>query len=73
MIQKDYHMHSEFSGDSDQNIEQLIQYAIQIGLREIAITDHAEYGLQNLPSSFILDFPNYVKRIQNLQEKYKKV
>lgn len=72
MIQKDYHMHSEFSGDSDQNIEQLIQYAIQIGLREIAITDHAEYGLQNLPSSFILDFPKYVKRIQNLQEKYKK-
>lgn len=72
MIQKDYHVHSEFSGDSDQNLEQLIQYAIKIGLQEIAITDHAEYGVENLPESFILPFSKYVKRIQEIQEKYQK-
>ena len=66
MIAKDYHIHSEFSGDSGQNLEELIEHCIQLGLKEIAITDHAEYGIQNLPESFILPFPKYVETIHNL-------
>lgn len=69
MIRKDYHIHSEFSGDSQQKIEDLIEHAIAIGLEEIALTDHAEYGA-NIPDSFILDLPSYVQKIQSLQESY---
>ena len=72
MIAKDYHIHSEFSGDSSQNLGELIEHCIQLGLKEIAITDHAEYGIQNLPESFILPFPKYVETIQEYQEKYSK-
>ena len=37
MILSDYHLHSEFSGDSIQNIDELILKAISMGLEEIAI------------------------------------
>ena len=43
MILSDYHLHSEFSGDSIQNIDELILKAISMGLEEIAIT----YGGHN--------------------------
>lgn len=45
MIISDYHVHSEFSGDSTQDME-IIQKAISLGLQEIAITDHLEYDIE---------------------------
>ncbi len=72
MIYKDYHIHSEFSGDSNQNIEELIEHCISIGLKEIAITDHSEYGIQDMPPAFILNYSQYNVKIQELQEKYRK-
>lgn len=68
MIAKDYHIHSEFSRRFQSKFRELIEHCIQLGLKEIAITDHAEYGIQNLPESFILPFPKYVETIQEYQE-----
>ena len=36
----DYHIHSEFSGDGNDTIDQIVSMAVKRGLREIAITDH---------------------------------
>ena len=38
----DYHLHSQFSFDSEEKIENICEKAIKEGLCEIAVTDHAD-------------------------------
>lgn len=52
-ITTDYHMHSTFSPDGDHSPAQLCQRALELGLTEIAITEHAEWQ----PASSLDDFP----------------
>lgn len=42
MFLTDYHIHSEFSFDSSEKIENIASMAIRKGLSEIAVTDHVE-------------------------------
>ena len=42
----DYHVHTEFSDDSDYDMEDVIKNAIAIGLDEICFTDHVDYGIK---------------------------
>jgi histidinol-phosphatase (PHP family) len=42
-IPQDYHLHSHYSIDSQQRIEDVCQQAIERGIAEIAITDHADF------------------------------
>ncbi len=42
----DYHVHSEFSDDSEYPAEQVVLDAISLGLREICFTDHVDYGVK---------------------------
>ena len=42
----DYHVHTEFSDDSDYAMEQVIKDAITMGLDEICFTDHVDYGVK---------------------------
>lgn len=39
----DYHIHTSFSGDSTYPMEDVVQQAIRLGLKEICITDHVDY------------------------------
>ena len=64
-------MHSEFSGDSEQDIEELVQKCIEKGLKEIAITDHLERDILGMEDKFYLDMPRYTSRVLELKEKYK--
>ncbi len=43
MIIADYHVHSNFSGDSQAPMEQVIERAIQLGLKMLCFTDHMDY------------------------------
>jgi histidinol-phosphatase (PHP family) len=43
MIQHDYHMHSEFSADSRSPMAAQCERAIELGLREICLTEHADF------------------------------
>ena len=52
-ILADYHMHSHFSGDSQANIEDMIQNAIKRGLTHMCITDHLDYDYQITEASVI--------------------
>lgn len=42
-IHTDYHVHSTFSPDGKNTIAELCQQALTLGMREIAITEHAEW------------------------------
>ena len=39
----DFHMHTEFSGDSETPVRTQIDRAIALGMEEICITDHHDY------------------------------
>ncbi len=42
----DYHVHSEFSDDSNTKMENQIEQAIKLGIEEICFTDHVDYGIK---------------------------
>lgn len=79
----DYHMHTNYSGDSTYLMEDLVNDAIKIGLEEICITDHVDYGIKYdwdsvdvndeyyYPYKLNVDYPKYFGEIERLREKYK--
>jgi len=73
MILSDYHLHSEFSGDSIQNIDELILKAISMGIEEIAITDHLEYDMEGITGKWILDLESYTQKIGIMKENIEKI
>jgi len=42
----DYHTHSIYSDDGYEQIEDIINKAIELGLEEICLTDHVDYGIK---------------------------
>lgn len=42
----DYHIHTEFSDDSDYPMEEAVKDAVRMGLEEICFTDHVDYGIK---------------------------
>ena len=42
----DYHIHSEYSDDSDEKMENVVESAISQGFEEICFTDHVDYGIK---------------------------
>lgn len=42
----DYHLHCEFSDDSDELMEDQVKQGIKIGLDEMCFTDHVDYGIK---------------------------
>lgn len=70
MIYSDYHMHTNFSSDSDALMEDMIEKAISLGLKEIAITDHLDYDYPDPEFPFLLDYDGYTAKVAQMQEKY---
>jgi len=42
MLKQDYHVHSQFSPDSESTLNDICQRAVELGLAEIVVTDHYE-------------------------------
>ena len=72
MIYTDYHLHTTFSHDGISTMEEQIQNAIKLGLKEICFTEHYDIydGLKNNTLKTI-DVGNYVENFQPYKEKYK--
>ncbi len=71
MIIADYHVHSNFSGDSPAPMEQMIERAIQLGLKKLCFTDHMDYDyppMGDIP--FVFDPEPYVAKLQTLKDYY---
>ena len=81
----DYHVHTEFSDDSTEDMENVVKKAIEIKLDELCFSDHVDYGIKLDVEDFIklkdqekasnkrllnVDYPTYFQRIKELQEKY---
>ena len=78
----DYHMHTNFSPDSPYPVEQEVLDAIALGMDEICITDHVDYGMKKVHLAelgYAVDstdetydyFPEYYNKLEYLQSKYK--
>ena len=64
----DYHLHSNFSEDSDCVMEDVIKQAIKLGFDEICMTDHVDYFEGR--RSYLFDFDQYVAEIFRLRKVY---
>ena len=77
----DYHSHNRLCGHATGEIEDYVKVAIEKNLKEIGISDHFPLGaiLGDLQFKEIIkgvsmevkEFPNYIKDIKYLKEKYK--
>ncbi len=73
IIAADYHVHSDFSGDSKAPMEQMIERAIELGLRKLCFTDHMDYDYPHTGEiSFVFDPEAYVAKLSKLKKKYEK-
>src|SRR5471030_2996529 len=65
----DYHIHSTYSSDSNQNIDEIILKAISMELNEICLTEHISFDPTDSSYKYF-DFKNYENEIQRLSAKY---
>lgn len=78
----DYHVHTEFSDDSVYPMKDVVSDAIRMGMDEICITDHVDYGIKQdwdcgqeiayrdgEPFANV-DYPKYMEKIKQMQELY---
>ncbi len=73
MLVADYHVHSDFSGDSTAPMEQMIERAIQLGLKKLCFTDHMDYDYPHKGDiCFVFDPQAYVEKISRLKKQYHK-
>ena len=75
-ILADFHMHSNFSGDSQAPMEEMIQKAISLGLKYMCFTEHNDfdYPVSDLDPAgkFEVNADAYLYDLLKLREKYKK-
>ena len=65
----DYHIHSNISPDGHESIDSICKRAIQLGLNEIAVTDHFDPWAKNPHcSEYNIDIVN--REIKSAREKY---
>lgn len=71
MYKADSHIHSNFSGDSMEKIENIIERAIKLKMDEITITDHLDLDFPKEVNIFELDFDKYINTLKKIKKEYK--
>ena len=67
----DFHIHTEFSGDSHAPVSAMSEQAIQKGLSAICITDHLDFDYPyDNPKDYELDGDTYFDTVTRLSEQY---
>ena len=76
MIRSDIHVHTSFSSDCDEAMENQIEQALKLGLETLCFTEHMDKDyppapLRKLPEEpeFMLDTDSYQSRYLELKEK----
>lgn len=67
----DYHMHTLFSGDSEENPEKMIQRALFSDMHKMCFTDHQDFDYAYDEFDFMLDSDKYFDEISRLRDKYR--
>ncbi|MDD4563922.1 MAG: histidinol-phosphatase HisJ family protein [Eubacteriales bacterium] len=66
----DYHTHSSFSDDSRTPMNEMIEAAIKLGIKEMAITDHYDPNYPDQEFPFEMDFAGYHKALNEAKDTY---
>ena len=69
MILNDWHLHTRFSADSDERMENHAEAAMRLGMTRICITDH--YDMDYPTGEFQLDTEAYLQKLREMQETYR--
>ncbi len=73
-ILSDYHLHTHHSGDSEAPMEDMIERAVGLGLREICFTEHQDLDYPEIPGlpkdKFTLITDPYREELFSLKKKY---
>jgi len=67
----DYHLHSHFSGDCQEQMEDIILEAIKKGGKQLCFTDHLDYDYPTTEIEFEFDPDGFLKVFNTLKDKYK--
>lgn len=72
MIRSDNHIHTYYSADSKEPMENVLQEAIKKGFTSLCFTDHMDYGFptDKYGLDFTFSMENYLKEIKTLSKKY---
>ena len=65
---QDYHIHTQFSVDSETRMEASCQAAIAAGVNEIAFTDHLDFGPEDPPDYFRAS--EYLAAVERCRQRY---
>lgn len=67
----DYHTHSFFSDDCGVPTKDMIEAAVQKGIKEIAVTDHYDPDYPDPEYPFVIDFDKYHETLLQLEKVYR--
>ncbi len=67
----DYHLHSHFSDDCVEKMEDTILEAIKMGGKQLCFTDHLDYDYPDQSIKFEFDIEGFNEMIESLKDKYK--
>ncbi|MBQ7408744.1 MAG: histidinol-phosphatase HisJ family protein [Clostridia bacterium] len=62
----DYHLHTKVSFDARATAQEVIEKALQLGLKEICFTDHVDY-IGTKKSDYVFDLNEYSRAYDNLK------
>ena len=65
----DYHVHSDFSEDCKCPMEEMILRGIELGINEIAFTEHADHGME-AAGVVSVEYPAYFAMLEQMKEQY---
>ncbi|MFO7660435.1 MAG: histidinol-phosphatase HisJ family protein [Candidatus Cloacimonadaceae bacterium] len=69
-MKKDYHLHTDFSADSQMKLSELIPLAISLGYDEIAVTEHLDLLPQELAVFGIPSLIKYRNQVDYLRKQH---
>ena len=69
-MNSDFHLHSDFSGDSDTSLHEMIEEGIRLGLETMCFTDHQDWDYPSEDTSFTFDTDSYFSELARLKERY---
>ena len=70
-MNKDFHLHSDFSADSQTPARSMIDKAISLGLDTMCFTDHQDFDYPYETPDFTFDTAKYFSYLNLLKEEYK--
>lgn len=73
-VQADFHMHTEFSGDSDAPVRAMLDAALQKGMEAVCITDHIDEDYPEDSTTgtnpFLFDLDQYFQTLRGIKKEY---